>query len=255
MLQFTERTTEAPLTAQFVRNKFLQSLSPYEFGQLKPDLTSVSLKKGAVVHEENRPVEAVYFIESGVVSRIARTQSDELVEIAMVGSSGFVGLSVVLGTSIALHRTIVLTPGEALRISAKRLLDIMGNVPSIRETLLRYAQILMTQNAHLSVCNARHNIESRLARWLLLAQDQLGDDTIPVTHDLLAMLLGVRRSGVSIVMQDFESRDILRKGRGTVTIRSRELLRQRSCECYGLVEEQSFWQEISVLHRHPFRAE
>lgn len=255
MLQFTTRTTEVADTVHIVRNKFLRSLTPFEFASLKPYLRPVDLKKSDVIHQEGRPVEAVYFVESGVLSRTVQTKVDHPVEIAMVGNSGFVGLSVVLGTSVALHRTVVLVPGLALRISAQDIVDAMSKSPSIRETLLRYAQVLLSQNAQVSLCNAKHDLSSRLARWMLVAQDRLGEDTLPVTHDLLAMLLGVRRSGVSGIMQSFENDGVLKKGRGTLRIRSRELLQQRSCQCYGVIEEKSFWQKMPILHQHTFQDE
>jgi CRP-like cAMP-binding protein len=255
MLQVSEFATGVSFSAHIVMNKFLQSLSPFEFDQLRLHLTSVHLRKGAVIHEQNKPIDAVYFIESGLVSRIVKTQTDGSVEMALVGSSGYIGLSVALGTCIALHRTIVLVPGTALRISARHLRDVMTAVPSVREILLRYTHVLCSQNAQISLCGARHSIESRLSRWLLLAHDRVGDDNLPVTHDVLAMLLGVRRSGISTAMQSFEDHGILEKGRGVLKILNRELLQQRSCECYRLIDERSFWQKVPIMHRHSFRAE
>src|SRR5688572_25561084 len=103
MLKFRERTTEAPHKAGLVQNHFLTTLSPADFEQLRPYLRVVELKRHAIIHEANKPVDAVYFVESGIISRVARTQADGAVEVAMVGRSGLVGLAVILGTMVALH--------------------------------------------------------------------------------------------------------------------------------------------------------
>lgn len=250
MLKFRDRTTEAPHRAGVVQNYFLATLTPEDFEQLRPFLRVVELKRHAVIHEANKPVDAVYFVESGVVSRIARTQADGSVEVAMVGRSGLVGLSVVLGTMMALHRTVVQIPGLALRISATDLQAIMSKNPMIRDHLLRYVQLLMSQKAQVALCNAKHEIDKRLARWLLLAHDRVAGNQLPVTHDLLAMMLGVRRAGVSEALAELEVKGVVSKSRGALRIVNREALKTHACECYKIIEDKLSWQRSMTHYEH-----
>lgn len=253
MLTFRDRTTEAPPKAGIVQNRFLSTLPPEDFEELRPFLRVVDLKRHAVIHEANKPVEAVYFIESGVVSRVARTQTDGAVEVAMVGRTGLIGISVVLGTMIALHRTVVQIPGQALRISASDLQLVMEKKPALRDHLLRYIQLLMNQKAQVALCNAKHEIDKRLARWLLLAHDRIVGDVLPVTHDLLAMTLGVRRASVSEALSKFEAEGIVSKTRGALKISNRDALQNCACECYRIIDDRFGW--LRALPSHEYKIE
>lgn len=255
MLLFTDRMTEAPLAGHRIKNKFLQSMPPEEFNALRSHLKHVNLPRRMVIHEENRPIDGVYFIESGVVSRVVRTQSDGSVEVAMIGNSGFVGLGIILGTNVALHRTMVMIPGTALRIASADLLELMKKNPAIRERLLHYVHFLVSQKAQIALCNARHSIENRLARWLLMALDRTDNNQIPVTHDLLAMLLGVRRPGISDALKGFQNAGIISRKRGITMVVDREKLQQRACQCYRNIQERTFWQKVPTLHEHRFQAD
>lgn len=250
MLRLRERTTEAPHKAGIVQNHFLATLPPADFEQLRPFLRVVELKRHSVIHEANKPVDAVYFVESGVISRVARTQADGSVEVAMVGRSGLVGLAVVLGTMVALHRTVVQIPGLALRISATDLQSVMAKNPAIRDHLLRYVQLLMSQKAQVALCNAKHEIDKRLARWLLLAHDRVAGNLLPVTHDLLAMMLGVRRAGVSEALATLEGKGVISKTRGALKIVSLEGLKAHACECYRIIEDRYSWQRAMTHYEH-----
>lgn len=255
MLLYVDRMTEVPAPRHEVRNKFLQSLTPDEFEPLRGCLKHVSLPRRMVIHDENRLIDAVYFIESGIVSRVVRNSEDGAVEVAMIGNSGFVGLGIILGTNVALHRTVVMIPGSALRISAADLLEAMKRSPAIRERLLQYVHVLVSQKAQIALCNARHNIETRLARWLLMALDRMDADNVPVTHDLLAMLLGVRRPGVTEALKLLSADGLITRTRGSVRVPSRDRLKERACVCYRQIEERSFWHRIPVLHKHRFQAD
>jgi CRP-like cAMP-binding protein len=250
MLKFRDRTTEAPHKSGVVQNHFLATMPPADFEQLRPYLRVVELKRHTVIHETNKPADAVYFVESGLISRVARTQADGAVEVAMVGRTGLIGLSVVLGTMTALHRTIVQIPGLALRISAADLQAIMARNPAIRDHLLRYVQSLMSQEAQAVLCNAKHEIDKRLTRWLLLAHDRVAGNLLPVTHDVLAMMLGVRRAGVSEALAALEAKGVVAKSRGALKIVSREALKANACECYKIIEERFAWQRALKHYEH-----
>jgi CRP-like cAMP-binding protein len=255
MLRFRDRMTEAPHEPGVVQNRFLATMPPADFEQLRPYLRVVELKRHAVIHETGKPVDAVFFVESGLVSRVARTQADGPVEVAMVGHSGLIGLSVVLGTMVALHRTVVQIPGLALRISASDLQTVMTRSPEIRDHLLRYVQLLMSQKAQVALCNAKHEIDKRLARWLLLAHDRVGGNQLPVTHDLLAMMLGVRRAGVSEALATLEAKGVVAKSRGALKIVDQEALKAHACECYKIIEERFAWQRAMKHYEHRLDAD
>jgi CRP-like cAMP-binding protein len=250
MLKVRDRTAEAQ--PGLVQNQFLATLPPADFEQLRPFLKMVELKRHAIIHEANKPVDAVYFIESGVISRVARTQADGAVEVAVVGRFGFVGLSVILGTMVALHRTVVQIPGSALRISATDLQAIMTKNPAIRDHLLRYVQLLMSQKAQVALCNAKHDIDKRLARWLLLAHERVAGNLLPVTHDLLASMLGVRRAGVTEALATLEAKGVIAKTRGALKIVSREALKTHACECYKIIDDRFSWQRAMPHYEYYF---
>lgn len=241
-------TARAPVPYE-IQNLVLSTLPEAEFDLLRPYLVPVDLKRNAILHDTNRPVEAVHFIESGVLSRVARTQQDGAVEVAMVGRFGFVGVSVVLGTAGALQRTVVHVPGLALRIDAKDLQRVMQESPAIRDHLLRYVQLLIMQKAQVSLCNAKHEIDKRVARWMLLARERLQSDQLPVTHDLLASMLGVRRPGVSEALAELEGQDVIRRSRGSLQVVDVEKLRRNSCECYRIIYDRfGMLREMNQYH-------
>jgi CRP-like cAMP-binding protein len=237
MLLVRDHETEDAPKESIVRNAVLATLPPELFDKLRPHLKVVELRRRAVINEANRPVDAVYFIESGVISRVARTQEDGSVEVAMVGKFGFVGVSVLLGTMTALHRTVVQIPGQALRISAGDLQAVMTECPAIKDHMLRYVQLLMNQKGQVSLCNAKHEIDKRLARWLLLAHERVDGAELPVTHELLATMLGVRRPGVTEALAGLEQAGIVARARGVLRVVNPEALKARVCECYRIIED------------------
>lgn len=235
--------------ARVARNEVLATLEPQLFAQLQPFLTTVELRRRAVLNEQNRPVDAVHFIESGVVSRITRAPGDGAVEVAIVGRSGFIGVSVVLGTMTALQREVVQIPGHALRIAAADLTQAMTQAPEIRAHLLSYVHTLMNLKAQVSLCNARHDIEQRLARWLLLAHERMDGDELPVTHELLAAMLGVRRPGVTEALAGFEAAGIVSRARGVLKVVNRSALKASACDCYRIIDDR-FAAQRAMPHFH-----
>ncbi len=221
-----------------VNNSILATLDRGDFAELRRHLRLVSLRRNEILHDANRRSDAVYFIESGVVSRVARTSRDGPVEVAVVGRFGFVGISVALGTMRTTQRSVVLVPGTAYRIGAENLQRVMREQPAIKDHLLKYVHLLIMLEAQIALCNAKHDIDARVARWLLLAQDRIGGNLVPVTHGVIASALGVRRPGVSKTVAEFEVRQILEGTRGSLRILDIEGLRRNACECHKIVKEQ-----------------
>lgn len=237
MLHFNASEAHPATSARIVRNEILATLSPPLFERLRPFLQRVELRRHAVINEQNKPVDSVHFIESGVVSRITRTPGDGSVEVAIVGRFGFIGVSVVLGTMTAMQRAVVQIPGFALRISARDLSQVMAQTPEIREHLLRYVQVLMSLKAQVSFCNAKHDIGQRLARWLLLAHERMDGGDLPVTHELLATTLGVRRPGVTEALAVFEQAGIVARRRGVLKVVDPQALKASVCDCYKIIDD------------------
>jgi CRP-like cAMP-binding protein len=252
MFELATVTLPEPPThsSRVVRNVVLATLHETEFALLRPHLTVATLRRNQILNDEFRCPNAVYFIESGIVSRVVRSARDGAVEVAGVGRCGFIGVSVVLGTMQAIQRTVVTVPGTALRIDAERLRLIMARQPSIKEHLLKYVQLLMALKAQIALCNAKHEIPERVARWLLLAQDLTGADILPVTHGLIAGALGVRRPGVSLALAEFEAAGLVEGTRGSLRILDLTGLRRRACDCHGVVKDRFRLFSDMVHHAH-----
>ena len=219
-----------------VKNRVLASLPLEDFHALRPHLQRVELKARFVLQEANKRVEHVHFIEHGLVSRVSGGRSCSM-ETAMVGRFGYIGVAIVLGSTLSSERSVVRLPGTALRVQADELCRLMQARPQIRAEMLRYVQSLMTQNTQSVLCAAKHEVDQRLARWLLLANDRMQSNALTVTHDLLATIMGVRRAGITNALLRFEADGLLKKMRGAVHLTNRSALEQRACDCYGIVRD------------------
>jgi CRP-like cAMP-binding protein len=246
----SKSTAHSQFTSAAVENTILATLPEGEFSRLRPHLTPVLLRRNDILHDALCCPDAGYFIEAGIVSRVVRTVKDGPVEAAVVGRFGFVGVSVALGTMQTMQRTIVRVPGRAYRIDAQIFRQILQERPRIREHLLRYVQLLMVLKAQMTLCNARHEIDQRVARWILLAQDRIGGATVPVTHSLIASALGVRRAGVSETLARFEAKETIRCSRGSIGILDIDGLRRRACECEEIVRDRFRILRDMPHHRH-----
>ena len=218
-----------------VRNQMLARMPADVFAALQPHLEPVEIKRRAIVQERHWPVEYVYFIERGVASIFAWTSQDGPVQVALVGRFGLVGVSALLGAKRSPHRCLMQTEGEALRIKARELVATMNANDMVRHQLLNYVHFLLIQNSQFALCNARHELQERLSRWLLLTRDRLDGDIVPVTHDMLSMMLGVRRAGITEALAALEQAGALRRTRGAIEIVDRSVLERRACECYRII--------------------
>jgi len=233
-----------------VRNRLLASMAPELFDRLRPHLHSITLKRKAILQEHNRPIEYVYFLERGVASLFARTKSDGPVAVSIVGPRGFVGVAAILGKTRSPNRCVMEVPGEALRITSQELNRIMDDAPAVRQLLLTYIHALLIQNSQVALCNGRHELLERLCRWLLLAADRFDEKAIPLTHDQLAVTLGVRRAGVTTALSTLEKMGAIAKTRGAIEIADRALLEHETCECYHIITSEYRFITNSGCYRH-----
>ena len=200
------------------------------------DITEVSLTVGRVLAEPGDRIEQVYFPTSGVVSIVTLLEDGRKVESLTVGREGAVGLLAAFGKSTALQRCIVQIAGAALRIDVEPLRAGVAEHPAILDVVIRYAQFTEAQLHQSAACNALHNIEARLCRWLLTCQDRTGDHVLSLTQEFLAMMLGVQRTSVTMAAQALHRHGLIQYRRGRITVLDRAGMERASCECYRTIE-------------------
>ena len=220
-----------------VRNRLLAALASDDFAVLEPKLERVPLDLDAVLIEAHQPIGHAFFPESGIVSTVANTDEGRI-EIGFVGREGFAGIPIILGANQTPHTSMVQGAGEGLRISADDLRAAIQARPSIFRPLGLYAQALIVQMGQTAYANAAFNIEARLARWLLMAQDRIGGTELLLKHEFIAMMLGVRRPGVTTATHALEGMGSIRAKRGRITVRDREKLLELAGDAYQVAEDE-----------------
>jgi CRP-like cAMP-binding protein len=231
---------DAPVanTAPQSRNHLLAVLPPNEFLEIKPHLTIVELGPKQRLAEPNNPIPAVYFPLDAVVSVSASGESGGAIEVGSIGCEGMVGLPLLFGSDRSTNGMLVQIAGEAERMASDALLGELGRNPNFRRLLHLYVQCFVTQLSQSTACNRLHAAEQRLARWLLICRDRVGRDEIPITHETMALMLGVRRATVTEAAGSLQSRGFIRYRRGVVTIVDRSRLEAAACACYQIVRDE-----------------
>ena len=218
------------------RNRLLAAFPKSDLDLLRPHLELVRLDVHQVLEEPGHLISHVYFIESGLVSMVGATKPNHRIEVGMIGYEGMTGYGVLLGNNRSANELLVRSAGTALRISAPLLREIMGSSESLTSTLLNYVHTFMVQGSQTALANGRGKLEERLARWLLMWHDRIQSDEFPTTHELLALLLGVRRAGVTVALHELEGRGLIRSLRGRVRIVDRPGLQRAASGFYGIPE-------------------
>jgi CRP-like cAMP-binding protein len=198
-------------------------------------LEAVDLPVRKQLENRNKTIEYAYFIESGFASVVANG-TGRSIEVGLIGREGMSGLAVVMGSDRTPHDTFMQVGGDGQRISSAKLRSAMAQSPALHRFFLRYAHAFMVQTAQTALANGRSKIEERLARWLLMAQDRLDGEVVPLTHEFLSVMLGVRRPGVTVALDLLEKDGLIRAKRGAVAILNRTGLRKVSNGAYGAAE-------------------
>jgi CRP-like cAMP-binding protein len=217
-------------------NRLLATLSQGDQDLLRPFLEVVDLDARRVLDAPREPISHVYFVESGLVSVVGMASAGRRVEVGMVGYEGVTGLDVVLGDESSPNETLVQCPGSALRISTPALRRIMRKSESFTARLLHYVRVFLVQTSQTALANGRGKLHERLARWLLMWDDRVFDAGATITHDFLALLLGVTRPGVTIALHELEGKGLIRSTRSHVRILDRDGLRRAANGFYGVPE-------------------
>jgi CRP-like cAMP-binding protein len=220
-------------------NWLLAGLPAEEYARLLPYLEKIALDTGEVLYQPQEPIQYLYFPDNGcVVSLTTALQDGSTVEVGAVGSEGVVGLSLFWGVQASPYGAVVQITGGALRLNADVLSLMLGQLGSLHSILLRYTHAIVVQIAQTAACNCKHSIEERFARWLLVCRDRVSSDDFPITHELIAEMLGVRRAGITETAVAFQKKGWIRYKRGDLTMLDRAGLEQASCECYRVVRRE-----------------
>ncbi len=217
-------------------NRILASLTPEDFALLKPHLEFVDLPIRKSLEMRNRPIERVCFVESGFVSVVAGASGDRTIEVGIIGAEGMTGLAVVMGADRSSNDTYVQLAGAGQWIAASDLRRAIERSVTLHRALLRYGYAFMMQTSQTAFVNGRSTLEERLARWLLMAHDRVSGDEMPLTHEFLALMLGVRRPGVTVALNLLERRGLIATERGNIRIIDRGGLEETSNNAYGVIE-------------------
>lgn len=197
--------------------------------------TLVPLNKRDVLYDAGQPLQHVYFIVDGIVSILSLVGERTAVETATIGREGTVGMAAFHGVHSAPERAMVQVPGAAYRIEVSAFRELLRNAPSLGSLLHRYAVVMFSLASQNSACNRKHSIEARCARWLLMVADRLDTNTMELTHDFVAQMLGVRRASVTEALGALEKRGLIQTGRGRITVVDRAGLETVACTCYSII--------------------
>jgi CRP-like cAMP-binding protein len=220
-------------------NKLLGALPRAQFEGLVPHLHPISLPQGSVLFETGDEVDQIYFPHFGMLSMLAVMRDGRAIEIASVGREGVVGAMAGLGLHKSLVRVIVQIPLGGSRISAPLFRNAVASSDAIRDLCIRYNEVLLSQARITGACNSLHSIDARFCRWLLQSADRAGSNTVTLTQELLAQMLGVRRTSVTEIASRIQAEGIIKYARGVINILDQQALERRACECYETLLEQS----------------
>ena len=220
-------------------NKLLVSLPREDFDRLLPHLSTVSLQQGIVLFEAGDEVDQIYFPHYGMLSLLAVLRDGKAIETATVGREGVVGAMAGLGLYKSLVRVVVQMPLACSKIAATHFRTAAAASDAIRNLCIRYNEVLLSQARVTAACNALHPIEARFCRWLLQSADRSASDTVALTQEFLAEMLGVRRTSVTEVASKVQNAGVITYSRGVIRILDRPALMRMSCECYETLLDQS----------------
>lgn len=218
------------------QNRLLASLPSNAAAVIRPHLKRVELKLGDVLSEAGSVIKRVYFPNSGIISLVVELSAGQMIETAMVGRDGVLHAASALGGIVSPNKSIVRLAGAASVIGADQIRKIADKIKFFRSILIRHDQALFAQSQQSAACNASHSIEARLCRWLLRMRDLLGREDLSLKQEVLAQMLGVQRSSVSMAANTLQKAGFIKYHRGNIRIIDLRGLKKGSCECYATVK-------------------
>ena len=218
-------------------NRLLLALPPDNLKRLLRELEQVRCQRGDVLIDADSSLDYVFFPDSGVISVVAVYANGDIIEMATIGREGCSGLQAIFGARSSSVRFLVQIPGNATRLSRVAFTRAMDSMPAFRRLMFAYVQAFLEQVLVSGACNGAHSLRERLARWLLMMRDRTDGDTLLITQDLLAEMLGAHRPSITHAARELELAGLIERGRRQVTIRDRDGLKRASCECYQVVRD------------------
>jgi CRP-like cAMP-binding protein len=218
-----------------IHNEILLGLPIEERELLFPKLELVRLNTHHVLHEPGDTLKSAYFCNSGLVSILSVFPDGKSVEVGLVGKEGFIGLPLVAGFRTTATRAIAQIDATAFRVDGETLLVLLRQCPTLERRLQQFSQIMAVQVTQIAACNRLHDVHERLARWLLMSADRIGSNSVPLTQEFLAQMLGTRRSSVTVAAGILQKAGLITHSRGDVKIVDRPQLEEAACECYEIM--------------------
>jgi CRP-like cAMP-binding protein len=224
------------ITGKAVNNGLLLNVPEGEYALLRPHLEPVNSPQYQILYEPGEKIDFAYFPNNGMTSLVIVVNDGRSVEVGIVGKEGMVGTPLAAGMRSGPCRAIMQIAGSGLRIRSGVLQDTLINAPALRLAVNRYALRQGLEVAQIAACNRLHEMEQRLARWLLMCQDRVDSSFLPLTHEFLAEMLGTGRPTVSLASRILQRAGLIENMRGTVKILNRKQLEGAACECYGVIQ-------------------
>lgn len=237
--KFTAKPSAKGIDPRSIRNEILLSLPPKECEAVLSELEFVEMRAYDLLNEMGESIEFCYFMNSGMTSILTIMGDGKGVEVGLTGKEGFIGLPVVVGLKTSPIRAIVQITGSAFRLSTAKVLQALAKCPELVRRLNRYSQELGMQATQVAACNRLHGVDKRLARWLLMSQDRIGGEIVPLTQEFLSHMLGTRRASVTVAAGLLQKAGLIKYARGSVTVVDRNKLKDAACECYAIINRQS----------------
>jgi CRP-like cAMP-binding protein len=231
-------SNSSPDGKRAVGNEILRDLPADERNLISSKLEPVTMKIHDVLHEPGAPIKFGYFPDSGIISILSVLSDGKSVEVGLIGREGFVGLPLAVGFHSSPTRAICQASGTGARIAASAFVEVLRECPKLEKALDRYSLTLGMQASQVAACNGLHEVDARLARWLLMCHDRLDLDSVPLTQEFLSQMLGIRRASVTVAAGILQKAGLIRTERGEVTILNRKGLEDLACECYGIINHQ-----------------
>lgn len=222
-----------------IANQLLAGLPKKDYVSLERHLEEVPLVFEEILYQPHVLLSDIYFPNSGIVSLLAGTGERSTLEVGLVGNEGVVGLSVFMGVNSSLNRAVVQGAGSAMKMKATAFRKLSNHGGVLQQRLQRYSHSVLTQITQSAVCNQFHSVDARLARWLLMTHDRMGDDEFQLKQEFLSNMLGVRREGVSKAAGELQKRKLIRYSRGRLKVLDRAGLEATSCGCYEIIRNES----------------
>ncbi|HWF40181.1 MAG TPA: Crp/Fnr family transcriptional regulator [Candidatus Acidoferrales bacterium] len=220
-----------------VKNRLLRGMPENEFLIVRSQLKFLTLPNHMVLHKPKSRVPHVYFLNEGMISLVVECDDGRKVEVAVVGAEGASGVPAVVNLKTSPLQEIIQISGAGFRMEAAALQQCLRFAPQFRDRLNRYAVLQTMQIAQTAACNRLHEIQERLARWLLMTQDRVPSTYLPITHDFLAEMLGTDRPTVTLAAGMLQKKGAIQYVRGAIRIVHRNTLRKQACECYAAMEQ------------------